>query len=139
MDCKIKIKVNVNAAQHHVNAIPAHFTVDVSVNYAKRLTFCCCRPVQHLHVPLPASLKNRLGDNLSHDLKRQKNKYANAQSNSLAAIPCKLRFAAKHLLFSHRTCFVDRFVHDFNLQIFIFSLSSFHFYDTSVIFNSSSS
>jgi hypothetical protein len=27
------------------------------------------------------------------------------KSNSLAALPCKLRFTAKHLLFSHRTLF----------------------------------
>jgi len=35
---------------------------------------------------------------------------ANAQSNSLTALPCKLRFAAKHLLSCHRNCHVDKYV-----------------------------
>jgi len=57
---------------------------------------------------LCATLKNRSGDNLAADLKR-KNKYPTAQSKSLAALPCKPRFAAKHLLSCHRARFVDRF------------------------------
>jgi len=58
--------------------------------------------------------KKRSETNLSLDLKRQKNKCPTAQSKSLAATPCKPNFAAKHLLSSHCTRSVDRFVPDLN-------------------------
>jgi hypothetical protein len=38
-------------------------------------------------------------------IENTKNKYPSAQSNSLAALPCKRRFAAKHLLSCHRARF----------------------------------
>ncbi len=56
---------------------------------------------------LGTSEKNRTATIYYPIEKRKKTKYANAQSKSLAALPCKPRFAAKHLLSTHRTCSVD--------------------------------
>jgi hypothetical protein len=49
--------------------------------------------------------KKLFDDNFGHD---KKQKRPSAQSKSLAALPCKLRFAAKHLLFCYRASFVDK-------------------------------
>lgn len=58
---------------------------------------------------LAATLKNRSDDSFRL-IKKTKNKYANAQSKSLAAHPCNRPFAVKHLLSCHRNRFVDRFL-----------------------------
>jgi hypothetical protein len=54
---------------------------------------------------LATSLKNRSDDNLLPI--ERKNNTQTHKSKSLAALPCKLRFAAKHMLFSHRTSSVE--------------------------------
>jgi hypothetical protein len=73
---------------------------------------------------LCATPKKRSDTNFSFDLKRQKNKYPTTQSKSLAALPCKLRCTAKHLLSCHRTCFVDKFLQlDKNLNTDLLTLA----------------
>ena len=45
-----------------------------------------------------------------YPIEKKKTNTPTHKSKSLAALPCKPRFAAKHMLFSHRTRFVDRVV-----------------------------
>jgi hypothetical protein len=54
-----------------------------------------------------------------HQIEKTKNKYPYAQSKSLAALPCKLRFATKHLLFCHRTRSIDKSVQLNNEMYFV--------------------
>jgi len=58
---------------------------------------------------LATSLKNTLPTTY-YPMKRQETNTPTHKSKSLPAHPCNHRFAAKHMLFSHRTRFVDKAV-----------------------------